>query len=863
SVDPDEVMPPSNSSKSLTAAQIEMLQKWVASGAQYEKHWAFEKPVRSSIPQSGDEWARNAIDRFVHAKLEDESLQPSPEADPYTLVRRVYLDLIGLPPTSAEADAFVKDDDPDAYSKLVQQLLDSPRYGERWARPWLDLARYADTNGYEKDRPRSIWPWRDWVINALNDDMPFDQFTIEQLAGDMLPNATLGQRIATGFHRNTMINEEGGIDPLEYRYHAVVDRVLTTGTTWMGLTTGCAQCHTHKYDPITHTDYFGLFALLNNADEPELYLPDEGVSKRRAEIEKKIATLVDEVTQLVEQPPSPIEWETPNPILMESNLPKLEVVDAGAIFSSGDFTKRDVFKLKYDYAAPIHAIRLEALPDPQLPAGGPGRAYYEGRKGDFFLSEFIVRVGGEPVEFKSGSVDFGKIAIGSGDAKAANVYDGEGSTGWSTATAENEPHELVLNLATPIESAGELEIEMIFERHFVAALGKFRISFAKLDSDREAFARPRGFHDHSLERPAIEAIPEAKTKLDEIAKLYASMPDFPTTMILQERPDDNVRPTFRHHRGEYLQPKEAVPPAVPAIFDPLPANEPANRLTFAKWLVSERNPLGARVVVNRAWHRFFGRGIVESVADFGTQSSPPSHPQLLDWLALEFVERGWSMKELHRLIVTSATYRQSPVATPELRTRDPENVFLARGPRFRLDAEVIRDVSLQSSGLLSEKMLGPSVYPPQDPRVTAAAYGNTKWPVSQGEDRHRRSLYTHTKRTAPFAAFTVFDGPTGETCTARRNRSNTPLQALTMLNDEMFVEMADALGKQAMELNGTADARISLIFRSCLTREPTASEHAKLAAFQKAQLERLGDELLSWKLTARAVLNLDELITKQ
>ncbi len=447
--DPDAKMPPPDSGKSLTAEQIETLRHWIAGGGDYERHWAFVPPTLPRLPKVKQEsWPRNEIDLFVLARLEAEGLTPSPEADRYALVRRVYLDLIGLPPTPEEADAFVQNPDRRAYENLVDQLLKSPHYGERWARIWLDLARYADTNGYEKDRPRSIWPYRDWVIQALNDDMPFDQFTIEQLAGDMLPGATAAQQIATGFHRNTMLNEEGGIDPLEYRFHAMVDRVATTGTVWMGLTTGCAQCHTHKYDPITHTDYYRLMALLNNADEPDLAVRDADVSARRREIEQQIAGLESELPSRF--PPGagdgPIErrrqehleqkfaewleaeratataWTVIRPDHLETNLPKLEVLDDGSIFSSGDITKRDVFRLRFprdEFARAtgqhITALRLEVLPDERLPARGPGRAYYEGRKGDFFLSELSAKLAGMPVEFSSASHSYGKISIGSGN----------------------------------------------------------------------------------------------------------------------------------------------------------------------------------------------------------------------------------------------------------------------------------------------------------------------------------------------------------------------------------------------------------------------------------------------------------------
>jgi hypothetical protein len=878
--DPDEIMPPPRSNKSLTREQVDVLSRWIAAGAPYEEHWAFVAPVRPNPPDAAEQrWAGHPVDRFVFAALRARGLEPAPEADPMTLVRRVYLDLTGLPPTPEEADAFVRDRDPGAYERLVDRLLASPRYGERWARPWLDLARYADTNGYEKDRPRSMWPYRDWVIRALNADLPFDRFTIEQLAGDLLPDATVEQRVATGFHRNTMMNEEGGIDPLEYRFHAMVDRVLTTGTTWFGLTVGCAQCHTHKYDPITHTDYYRLFALLNNADEPELAVWDDESRRRRAAAEEELARLEDGLLAQADparldawiagEKAAAVPWTVLAPESWETTLPRLEVEADGAVFASGDFTKRDVYTLRFRVEAmgAITALRLEALPDERLPARGPGRSYYEGRSGDFFLSEFRARTGGAGIRFSGASADFGKIAVGGGSADAANVLDGNGSTGWSTATREGERHELVLNLAEPLSTPADLEIELLFERHFVAALGKFRLSATS--STRPARARPGEAADpltapdERLRRDAFRFSPDFAEARKPLEDARRRLPEPPRALVLQERPADHPRPTRLHHRGEYLQPRDEVRPGIPEIFAGTAGETPpSDRLSFARWLVGGRNPLVARVTVNRAWHQIFGRGLVSTVADFGTQGEAPSHPELLDWLAVEFTEKGWSMKALHRLLVTSATYRQSSIPSERARSRDPDNRWLTRGPRHRLDGEMIRDLALASGGLLSPKMYGPSVFPPQDASVFAAAYGSPKYASSPGEDRYRRSLYTHVKRTAPFAAFTVFDGPTGETCTAERGRSNTPLQALTLLNDPMFVEAAEAMARRASEGPGSVEERALFLFRACLTRPPEPDELAALVAFQRAQAERLGNESLAWMLTARALLNLDETITK-
>ncbi len=903
--DPDDVMPPASANKPrLSPEELDLFRRWIAQGAKYEQHWAFEKPVRPEPPKIEGP-IRNPIDQFVLARLAEENLSPSPEADPLTLLRRLSLDLVGLPPTPEEADAFARAyaaEGEAAYAATVDRLLDSKHYGERWARQWLDLARYADTNGYEKDRPRSIWPYRDWVIDALNADMPYDRFSIEQLAGDMLPDATVEQRIATGFHRNTMLNEEGGIDPLEFRYHAMVDRVATTGTVWMGLTIGCAQCHTHKYDPITHIDYFGMMALLNNADEPAIAVPDPEVAARQAASEKQIAKAEAELIGKIDpgkydawlagQKAKAAAWISLEPAALKSNLPRLEHEGDGVVFASGDFTKRDVFTLTYDLSGidrPITALRLEALPDERLPANGPGAAYYEGRSGDFFLSEMKAVAGGEAVTFSGASNDFGKIAIGSGNANAENVYDGNGSTGWSTATAEGKPHELVLNLAQPLDpaKAKKLEVELLFERHFVAALGKFRIAVTTATHPVAARALPPvdplAATDADLRLAYARTAPEMAEARKPLEALEKRRLDFPTTLVMRERPADNPRPTHLHHRGEYLKAEQEVAPAVPKVFPSLPDGAPANRLSFAKWLVDpERNPLAARVAVNRAWHAFFGRGLVTTAGDFGLQSELPSHPALLDWLAVEFVKRGWSMKELHRLIVTSATYRQDSSVTPALLRRDPGNALLARGPRFRLEAEIIRDSALAASSLLSEKLGGPSVHPPQPVGVSESAYGSPKWNASPGEDRYRRSLYTFAKRTAPFAAYLTFDGPTGEACIAQREVSNTPLQALTLMNDGMFTEAAAALADSTLSGLGPnpveSEKIAAKLFRRVLTREPDQSELTDLVNYFDTQLTRLKSgelapekiggkktatpEDAAWAMVARVLFNLDEAVTK-
>ena len=914
--DSEDPMPPVDSNRTLTAEEKDIMRRWIEQGADYQPHWAFTSPTRPELPAVQNKaWVKNPIDQFVLNRLEKEDLSPAEEADRHTLARRVSLDLTGLPPTPEQVDRFLADKRDDAYEHLVDDLLASPHYGERWARPWLDLARYSDTNGYEKDRPRSLWPYREWVVNALNDDLPFDQFTIEQLAGDMLPHPTPEQLIATGFHRNTMLNEEGGIDPLEYRFHAVVDRVSTTGTTWMGLTTGCAQCHTHKYDPITHTDYFALFALLNNADEPQHEIRDAAFlarqSDHQAQINKQEAQLIKSegndfdqrfAKWRTERTAQAVHWAIVRPEVMTSNLPILTLEEDGAIFASGDFTKRDEYHLEVvtpEGGAPTTALRIEAIPDPRLPDGGSGIVAYEGRKGNFFLSEITVTEQGKPLTISGAS-----FSHGSGRTKPEHVHDGIGSSGWQVADHVDHPHHLVVNFSEPIQPGTRIAIDLLFERHFSAALGKFRLSVsdapigqakasispvfvdgAKVDAAlaNSAWADLPEADRSEIRRAFLLSEPSFKEARKPLVALLGEAPKPSHTLIFRERPDGQGRPTHRHHRGEYGAPKELVEPAVPVIFPSLPEGKKANRLTLAKWLVSERNPLVGRVVVNRAWQALFGQGIVTTSADFGTQSALPSHPELLDWLACEFPEQGWSMKKLHRLIVTSATYRQSSEASEAILLRDPENTLLARGARFRVEAEMVRDIALAASGLLSDKRGGPSVYPPQPQAVMQIAYSAPKWNASTGPDRYRRSLYTFSKRTAPFAAYAVFDAPTGESCLPRRGRSNTPLQSLTLLNDEMFIELSRALAERvAKEVEQPVqkdhqEALIQRAFRHCLTRPAHAAELAHLVSYYTRQVKRLDDGELkaatilgregssseaALAMTCRILLNLDETITR-
>ncbi len=908
-------MPPASAQLDLTAAQAEVLKRWVQAGARYEKHWSFVAPTLPRTPVVRSRaWVRTPIDSFVLARLEREGLPPSREADRETLVRRLYLDLVGLPPTPEEAQQFVDDTSPTAYEALVDRLLAAPSYGERWARKWLDLARYADTNGYEKDRPRSIWPFRDWVIQAFNADMPFDEFSIRQLAGDMLPNADATARVATGFHRNTMLNEEGGIDPLEFRFHSMVDRMQVTGATWLGLTVQCAQCHTHKYDPIQQREYYALMAFLNNADEPEFEVPDPSRDARSAEVgrqvaerERALAALYpagdglssaarlerDFVAWIAEQRKRVIPWTRLVPSDARSNLPLLEIDRDGVVTSSGDQSKRDLYEITLrTLPQGTQAIRIDAITDENLPRRGPGRIYYEGPFGDFFLSEVSALQDGAPIKIRAASNSFA-----AGASNAAAAIDGNPQTGWSINGGQGKPHHAVFVLEMPFNGR-ELTFQLLFEKYFAAGMGRFRLSASPLASaaavdlepEIEAYLlRPEGEWTPSdrqaLKRAFLLKTPLLATARAEVDKLRASLPAPITTLVMQERPAGNPRPTHLHHRGEFLQPREKVQPAIPAFLPPLPTSSRKDRLAFARWLVSPGNPMVGRVTVNRHWAAFFGRGLVRTTEDFGIQGEQPSHPELLDWLAVRFTSTGpdglgWSIKKLHRLIVTSATYRQQSSASPELQKRDAQNVLLARGPRHRLEAELIRDSLLKVSGLLSPKIGGPSVFPPQPAGVTSeGTYGPLNWQVSTGEDRYRRGLYTFAKRTAPYAMFATFDGPSGEACVARRESSNTALQALTLLNDGVVLEAAQALGRLVSGQGVDDGARVEWLYRRCLTRGPSPTEKSAMLAFVARQRSRLsGGELDAskicgaaeptadravWTLAARVVLNLDEAITKR
>ena len=897
------------------------------------KHWSYVKPDRPAVPAVKDSaWCRNPIDHFVLGRLEKEGLSPSPEADKATLIRRVCLDLIGLPPDPQEVDAFLADKRPDAYERVVDRLLASPRYGERWASRWLDLARYADTNGYEKDNRRTAWEYRDWVIRALNENMPFSEFTIEQIAGDMLPHPTTDQLIASGFNRNTLLNQEGGVDPYEYYWYEQVDRVNTTASVWLGTTLGCAECHNHKFDPFTQKDYYRFLAFYDNskyeiagptderwAREPDIELPSPEQAKKSSELRTQIAklqTVLDTSTPELEAAQAKweaglkngeVDWSVLAPAHVTSaGGATLKVLEDQSVLASGKNPYADTYTLQAKTEVQnITGIRLTALTDSSLPHGGPGRD----SEGNFFLSGFEVEAApvGTPNQ---------KVTVGFKEAVANESQDGyaaknllskdPGVRGWAiNASPSPVPlrRQLVMVPDKPFGFAGGtvLTIQLKHEmRHTNRNLGRFCLSVTSM-ADPAAITQLPARLWPALETPADKRTADEKEKLaavfrsvtpllnptrDQVAELEKSVAQLgiPTAMTMQERPGFLRPATYIRERGSFLSKGDKVYAGVPGILNPLPPDQMPNRLGLAYWLVSDDNPLTARVTVNRYWEAFFGHGIVETTEDFGTQGDPPTNPELLDWLATEFMRLGWNMKAIKREIVTSATYRQSSRVTPELLARDPYNKLLARGPRFRVEAETVHDIALSASGLLSSKMYGPPVFPYQPEGIWDVPYSDDKWVMSQGEDRYRRAVYTFMRRSAPYPSLITFDAPSREFCTVRRVRTNTPLQALTVLNDPLFVDAARALALRMMKEGGQdASARATYGFRLVVARGPSPPELARIVAFYNQELDHyrsdtkaacelievkdnpLPDvsERAAWTMVANVLLNLDETITKE
>jgi hypothetical protein len=909
--DPEIHMPPPKSQKKLTAKEVELLRRWIAEGAKYEGHWAFLPIVAAKPPASNDPWVKNDIDRFVLAELQKHGIMPSPEADRATLIRRLSLDLIGLLPSPEEVRAFVADQRPDAYEQLVDRLLKSPHYGERWGRHWLDQARYADSNGYTIDSERAMWPYRDWVIKSLNDDMPFDQFTIEQLAGDLLPQPTRMQRIATAFHRNTMINEEGGTDAEQFRNDIVFDRVATTGSVWLGLTLGCAQCHSHKFDPVSHREYYEFFAFfnsgsdVNNRGETLEVLPGEilGQPSPDAVDTKTAQAAKQKLEQLKKDAASrQSEWEQklaagveePKWVPMEidrfdtQSSRMLRKLDDGSILVSREGGNKDTYELLVSAKLPhLAALKLVVMPHETLPNGGSGTA----SNGNFVLSEFEVDVDGKPAPLKHALADHQKPGY-----PVLSAIDGRKETGWALQMDQGGQgqHEAWFFFDDPLPmTTGKITVRMRHDVNDHYHIGRFNLYATDVaptihpekklwEQTVEAAKEPAAERDKAatdlLARVFNELDADISAAQREVEVTKKQVGNTAIVMVMREL--DKPRPTYLLTRGDFLNPDKKLGPLIPGTPECLPPLEEADRrpetgvsespsrLDLAKWLVREDNPLTARVAVNRVWMRYFGVGLVETENDFGMQGTPPSHPELLDYLATQLRENGWSRKKLHKLIVMSATYRQSSKYRPELKTIDPNNRLLARQSRLRLDAEIVRDAALSASGLLDRTLGGPTTHPPQPDGVYAFTQNKKAWNTDQGPQRYRRAMYTTFIRSAPYPLFTTFDAPSFSSVCTRRPRSNTPLQALTVANDEVFVELAQGLAARLLkEVAQTGDEgdrlRLNRAFELCFARYPSPRELETVLGFLSKQRAAFGDESAAWTAIARGLINTDEFITRE
>jgi mono/diheme cytochrome c family protein len=955
----------------LTTEQIALLERWIDQGANRPDsgsalHWAYVKPVRPPVPAvKNSQWVRNPIDNFVLARLEKEGLGPSPVAPKETLVRRLFLDLIGLPPSPSETAAFVNDTRPDAYERLVDQLLASPHYGERMATPWLDLARYGDSNGYERDYQRVAWPYRDWVVKAFNDNKPFDQFTIEQIAGDLLPNPTASQLVATGFVRSSMLNTEGGTDGDEQLWVAQVDRAVTVGNVFLGSTIQCAQCHNHKYDPFTQKQFYQLVAFFDNikqeigdgggpmdyraVPERRILLPNEEQAARCKQIDIEFGQLNKELkadTPQVRQnelmwekafAQAEAEWFPLQPTNASSqNGSTLTVSPDKSILVSGANPDKDVYVVEATspIAGEITGIRIDALPDSSLPYSGPGRDEF----GNFNLNKLSIAFGKTPSEVAFKIVTNTAAAVAYSDDDDAPVRGNP--NGWRVSLAEDQARVPMMLIAIPekpvtIDADGKFRITLTQSAEKSAGLGRFRVSVTtgknpKLALGIPYYLRPQlamsqadrlsydaglvgmmnesggravrlsdslcGQPSFTTSKPPVNkneqredavftywrnVAPEfesVRTKITALRREVVNM-KIPSALVLSENTAVAHPKTFIHERGMWTAKAEEVEADVPSFLGSI-KDAPPNRLGLAKWLVTPDNPLTARVRVNHIWQMIFGMGIVETAEDFGTQGFRPSHLELLDWLATEFVNSGWDQKALLRLIVTSNTYRQSSNASPALLERDPRNVLLARGARYRVEAETVRDITLSVTGLLSLKMGGPPVMPPQPPGLWSfpVAAPNDNWVESKGDDKYRRGLYVFVRRTVRYPSMLIFDAPSRETTISRRSPSNTPFQALTRLNDPAFFEAAQALAHRIrMEASSDISSRLIYGFSLVTSRKPNEREigllrknyDEQLAYFAKKPDEAKdvsgepGGESAAWVMVSNALLNLNETITRE
>lgn len=928
--DPDELMPPPDSKRTLTSKEKELLRKWISSGAKYEEHWAWVAPVREGIPKVDNRASiNNPVDAFLLHRLEQEGLKFSERASAGSLLRRLSLDLIGLPPTPEELERFLQFEN---YEDEVDRLLDSPRFGERWARHWLDLARYADSNGFQADQLRPSWAYRDWVINALNENMPYDQFTIEQLAGDLLPNSNLSQKIATGFHRTVTCNVEAGVSPEGNRVNQVFDRVNTTATVWLGITLECAQCHDHKFDPFSMKDYYSMFSFFNNTPlevqppsnkkdvshdfiGPYLDLPLSSEQALEAKkIDKEIATLErerDELSKVLS--PNFRAWQESVAAALE-NQPKwgpmtvksfvssggeeYRILENGSVLLTGEVPDKATYTGEFETdLQSITGFRLETLTHPELPGKGPGRG--DAARSNFVLHEFRAAIK------KDGNISQLKLQNAEADFSQKNwdvagAVDGKAKTGWAISPQFGRPHFATFHLDRPIESLRGSSLVFRLEQNFGQGrvIGNLRLS---------AIYDPVGTVDLPQAVLSVLKKPGEKRNAKEIERLRAyflksnvkfSALEKSLALLRKERstikPDRTLvmvelakpRATRILKRGNFLAPDQLVGPATPERLPKL--KKPSNRLDMAKWLVRRDNPLTARVAVNRWWAELFGAGVVATLEDFGTQSEPPTHPELLDWLAVELMESGWDMKHVLKIIVMSQAYQQSSRVAPELLEKDPRNLFHARAPRFRMDAERLRDNALEISGLLSSKMYGKPIMPYQPNGLWRQTGRNEpKWEEQKDENRWRRGVYIVYRRAAPYPSMVNFDAPDRSSCTVRRPLTNTPSQALTMLNDPAYVEMALAFADRILTESRDVSTRVDYASRLALARSASPSEVTILEELIRDRSEHYRDhpekvsailknpkffykpkqknliELATWFHVANVLLNLDETLTRK
>ena len=935
--DADELMPPASSKRKLTSRQKQLLKDWIASGAKYEEHWAWLTPTRPDVPiVRNAEKVSTPIDAFILRRLEEDNLGFSPPTTADILLRRLSLDLIGLPPTPDELDQFERlyhEDRLAAIESAADRLLASPHFGERWARPWLDLARYADSNGFQADQLRPSWAFRDWVIKALNANMPYDQFTIEQLAGDLLPDSTLDQKIATGFHRTVTCNVEAGVSPEGNRVNQVVDRVNTTGTVWLGITLECAQCHDHKYDPFTMTDYYGIFDFFNHTPlevqlpsnktdvshdfiGPYLDLPLTLVQQQQAkDLDDQISLLQkNRETALKAQEKDYIAWERLSSesaagqgnweVLQVTGFTstggeKHEILKDGSVLLTGTVPKTTTYTVETKTTLTrIAQLKLEALANPRLPGRGPGRG--DNQRPNFVLKEFAaaLRKDGSdlPVRLHHPQASFSQ-----GNWDVAGLIDGKPATGWAINPQFGKSHWAVFNLVKPIEQAGATTLVFTLPQDW----GQGRvIGNLRLSARSEASKNPGLPADllAILETPSGKRSKDQKKKLrahfekenpslkkidDGIGRLKKQRNAIKASQSLVMVEMDERRKTHILKRGNFLNPDAPVTANTPALLPGMGNKTSGNRLDLARWLVRNDNPLTARVAVNRWWAELFSNGIVATLEDFGTQSDPPTHPDLLDWLAVELVESGWDMKHLLKIIVLSNAYQQSSRITTVHAEKDPRNLLLSRAPRFRMDAERLRDNALAISGLLSSRMFGKPVMPYQPPGLWRQTGRNEpKWEEQKDENRWRRGIYIVYRRAAPYPSMVNFDAPDRAACTVRRARTNTPSQALTMLNDPAYVEMALALSDRILIESESPNARISYAFRLTVARQPSTREFTIVNNLLTDRLRYFRDnsgsaeqllsnpqfvykpghsskiELAAWFFVANALLNLDETITR-